>query len=134
LALSWPECLVEDPGTPHSMRGAAVTQVVWHPWLSPLRKSSCATEACTRHKPVTTPQRAQPHPLPPTPGAQAPRGLDLAATQWPPGCLGFVVNLLRPAVAGHRRTVMYAQVGLQRRRPAAMLLCWLWGHLHVAAE
>ena len=40
-----------------------------------------------------------------------PAGCELAVDEWPPGCLGFVVNLLRPAVAGHRRTVMYAQLG-----------------------
>ncbi|KAI8466921.1 MAG: hypothetical protein J3K34DRAFT_524164 [Monoraphidium minutum] len=44
-------------------------------------------------------------------GHQPPRGTDLVCDEWPPGCLGFVVNLLRPAVAGHRKTVMYAQLG-----------------------
>jgi len=31
--------------------------------------------------------------------------------EWPPGCLGFAVNLMRPAVRGHRATVLYAQLG-----------------------
>ncbi|GBF97420.1 hypothetical protein Rsub_09586 [Raphidocelis subcapitata] len=44
-------------------------------------------------------------------GHQPPRGADLAVDAWPPGCLGFAVNLLRPAVRGHRATVMYAQLG-----------------------
>jgi hypothetical protein len=43
-------------------------------------------------------------------GRNAPR-CDLAADEWPPGCLGYVVNLVRPVVKGHRGTVLHSQLG-----------------------
>ncbi|PNH02580.1 Structural maintenance of chromosomes flexible hinge domain-containing protein 1 [Tetrabaena socialis] len=33
-----------------------------------------------------------------------------AATEWPPGCLGYAVNLLRPLVPNHRPTIWYSQL------------------------
>lgn len=68
-------------------------------------------------------RRLRPHPAraPPArrihpPGHQPPRGADLGLDEWPPGCVGFAANLLRPAVPGTRPTVMYAQV---RARPGS---------------
>ncbi|KAF8056436.1 SMCHD1 [Scenedesmus sp. PABB004] len=42
-------------------------------------------------------------------GQGLPRGL--AAEEWPPGCLGYAVNLVRPALPGTRKGLMYAQMG-----------------------
>jgi hypothetical protein len=42
------------------------------------------------------------------PGQSLPRGL--AADEWPDGCLGYAVNLVRPALSATRSTVMFAQV------------------------
>ncbi|KAG2443092.1 hypothetical protein HYH02_009506 [Chlamydomonas schloesseri] len=38
-------------------------------------------------------------------------GAGPAAEEWPAGCLGYAVNLLRPAVAGHRALLFYSQLG-----------------------
>lgn len=46
----------------------------------------------------------------PCPPGPAPRN-GLPLQQWPPGCLGYVVNLVRPAHRGHRSTVFYSQLG-----------------------
>jgi hypothetical protein len=35
----------------------------------------------------------------------------IAANQWPPGCLGFALNLVRPVQGGHRANVLAAQLG-----------------------
>jgi hypothetical protein len=43
-------------------------------------------------------------------GRNAPR-CDLAADEWPPGCLGYAVNLVRPVVRGQRGTVLLSQLG-----------------------
>eukprot|EP00878_Enallax_costatus_P010991 GHUV01011479.1.p1 GENE.GHUV01011479.1~~GHUV01011479.1.p1 ORF type:complete len:515 (+),score=199.79 GHUV01011479.1:1894-3438(+) len=42
-------------------------------------------------------------------GKALPSGL--AADQWPEGCLGYSVNLVRPAIANSRKGVMFAQLG-----------------------
>eukprot|EP00775_Hariotina_reticulata_P002831 gene2831-3124_t len=42
-------------------------------------------------------------------GVQPPAGL--AANQWPPGCLGYAVNLMRPLISHSRKGLLYAQVG-----------------------
>lgn len=49
-------------------------------------------------------------------GRSPPAGATLAADQWPPGCLGFAVNLVRPALPNTRHSLMFSQV-----RPAAVL-------------
>ncbi|PNW82785.1 hypothetical protein CHLRE_06g294050v5 [Chlamydomonas reinhardtii] len=38
-------------------------------------------------------------------------GAGPAADEWPEGCLGYAVNLLRPAVPGHRAALFYSQLG-----------------------
>ncbi|EFJ52379.1 hypothetical protein VOLCADRAFT_86759 [Volvox carteri f. nagariensis] len=34
-----------------------------------------------------------------------------AADEWPHGCLGYAVNLVRPIIPGHRSTIFYSQLG-----------------------
>ncbi|KXZ46758.1 hypothetical protein GPECTOR_41g723 [Gonium pectorale] len=34
-----------------------------------------------------------------------------AADEWPPGCLGYAVNLVRPVIPGHRGSLFYSQLG-----------------------
>ena len=43
----------------------------------------------------------------------------MTADEWPVGCLGYAVNLIRPVVTGTRHTILYSQVGLQQRLGAA---------------
>jgi hypothetical protein len=50
---------------------------------------------------------------------QPPAGL--AANQWPPGCLGYAVNLMRPLISNSRKGLLYAQV---RRSRAAWPSSW----------
>lgn len=38
-------------------------------------------------------------------------GAGPAAHEWPSGCLGYAVNLVRPVVSGHRPTIFYSQMG-----------------------
>ena len=35
----------------------------------------------------------------------------LGPDNWPPGCLGYAFNLVRPVVAGHRALVLYPMLG-----------------------
>ena len=39
--------------------------------------------------------------------------LELGATDWPEGCLGYAFNLLRPTQPGHRRQLMFSAFGTQ---------------------
>jgi hypothetical protein len=39
------------------------------------------------------------------------RQTPLAADEWPAGCLGYAVNLVRPVVKGQRGTVLHSQIG-----------------------
>ncbi|GLI61005.1 hypothetical protein VaNZ11_003267, partial [Volvox africanus] len=34
-----------------------------------------------------------------------------AADEWPHGCLGYAVNLVKPVIPGHRSTIFYSQLG-----------------------
>lgn len=43
--------------------------------------------------------------------ANVPRGAGPAQDEWPAGCLGFAVNLVRPVVRGHRSTVFLSLLG-----------------------
>lgn len=45
-------------------------------------------------------------------GRALPPGATLAADQWPPGCLGFAVNLMRPALPSTRNSLMFSQVSI----------------------
>ncbi|GLC56261.1 hypothetical protein PLESTB_001085700 [Pleodorina starrii] len=38
-------------------------------------------------------------------------GAGPAADEWPHGCLGYAVNLVRPAIGGQRATIFYSQLG-----------------------
>lgn len=50
-------------------------------------------------------------------GRPPPADANLAADQWPPGCLGFAVNLVRPAMPNTRHNLMYSQVRWQQAVP-----------------
>ncbi len=41
----------------------------------------------------------------------APDGCPLGMSDWPPGCLGFAVNLMRPTARDLRGTVLYPILG-----------------------
>ena len=41
------------------------------------------------------------------------KDLELGATDWPEGCLGYAFNLLRPTQPGHRRQLMFSAFGTQ---------------------
>eukprot|EP00798_Chlamydomonas_sp_ICE-L_P006659 gene6659-3323_t len=39
------------------------------------------------------------------------RGSALPHDQWPDGCVGYAVNLVRPVIPNHRSSVLYSQIG-----------------------
>jgi len=44
-------------------------------------------------------------------GNPPPSNCQLQAEEWPPGCLGYAINLVRPAMKGIRGTILYSQIG-----------------------
>ncbi|GIL94923.1 hypothetical protein Vretimale_1033 [Volvox reticuliferus] len=47
----------------------------------------------------------------PSERVRAATGLGPAADEWPQGCVGYAVNLVRPVISGHRSTIFYSQLG-----------------------
>ncbi len=50
----------------------------------------------------------------PLPADRAPRGAPPSSPgllEWPPGCLGYAVNLVRPVLPGQRSSLLYSQLG-----------------------
>ena len=50
-------------------------------------------------------------------------GVTLGANEWPEGCLGYAINLVRPVLQGHRASLLYPMLGqsLVRRLSPSML-------------
>ena len=101
---------------PHTRMLAALAERGAQGGGAPSRARRLVVTPSQPEPPHPTPQPPPPAPPPPTPrpppppGHAPPRGAGLAADEWPPGCVGYAANLLRPAVPGTRGTVLYAQV------------------------
>lgn len=39
------------------------------------------------------------------------QGARLGADEWPEGCVGYAFNLVRPALKGHRASLLYPMLG-----------------------
>ena len=38
-------------------------------------------------------------------------GVTLGPSEWPEGCLGYAINLVRPVLQGHRASLLYPMLG-----------------------
>lgn len=64
--------------------------------------------------------------------ADAGGAVELGVNDWPPGCLGYVFNLMRPAQAGHRRRLLHSVLGSVLAHLATLMIGLLSQLLHMS--